>query len=269
MRTAFFIFLLANLLFLAWAHWIAASAQRSDRLTGVPRLQLVYKNPPVIAAAARPAASGALGAALAARSSPLQADAAHAVSGSPQASVAQCVSIGPFERDSEALRISAVLRGRKLAPKVRTTLAHPVTWYWVHIPNLSGGAGVQRVLARLKRDGIRGAEPLPARGGKPGISLGLFQDRNFAQREQARARAGGVPAQLTERLVATPQYWLDLWVPGGAAALPMHALSPKIGVAVAAQPCPPGEAPPGNGAAPISQGIPAPSDRANPTPALP
>lgn len=260
MRVAFYLLLLANLLFLAWAEWIAVPAVPAEAPSGVPRLQLVGQDvpasPPAEGAAQAPA--GALSAALTAQA------AAAAPSGAEAAPALQCLSVGPFGHDREASQAMAFLRARNLAPRQRAAAVQPVQWYWVYLPDVSEPARVQRALAELRRDGLAGAEPMSAPDGKPGISLGLFQDAALAQRQLARARAKGFAAKLSVRLVSRPAYWLDVWVAGGVAALPLQALNADLGRTFATQACPAGQAPPlptdATGA--VTPGVPLPAEDA-------
>lgn len=259
MRVLFFILLLANLLFLAWANWIDVPLRRSDTLAGVTRLQLVNATRPARVAAARPAPTGALGAALVAQTG---------ASGSSPEATARCVSLGPFDRRSAAAKVAAELRGEQLEPKERTAPVRPSIWYWVYLPGLGSAARIQGALARLERAGIYGAEPMTTTGGAAGISLGMFQARVLARRQLARARAKGFAVRLAERLVAQPQYWLDLWIPDGTAASAISALTAKAGGTFAARTCPAGIRAP-NATESVTPGMPLPSDRASAAPVSP
>ncbi len=257
MRVLFFILVLANLLFLGWANWIDVPLTRPDTLAGMTRLQLVNASPPAQASAATPAPVGALGDALAAQTG---------TSGGSQAALPRCVSLGPFARHAAAARMAAALRSERLEPKERTAPVRPATWYWVYLPGLGSPARIQGALIRLKQAGIYGAEPMTTAGGTAGVSLGMFPARTFARREMARARAKGFPVRLAERLVAQPQYWLDLWIPGGTAAPAIKALSARTGGTFAARTCPAGIRAPDNATGLVSPGMPMPSDRASAAP---
>lgn len=265
MRIAFFVLLLANLLFLGWAEWIAVPALRADPLSGVPRLQLVGRDvlpPAAPASGAADAPAGALSAALA------HAAAASASGRQAGATALQCLSVGPFNRSRRAAEAASVLRARHFASRLRITAVRPVHWYWVYLPSVSGSARVQHTLNKLHHDGIDGAEPMTTVNGKPGISLGLFRDPALAQRRLVLARAKGFAAELTGRLVARPAYWLDLWAAGGAGALPMKALHTKLGSTVGTQACPSDVAPPlpSTATGAVAPGVPLPGDRATASP---
>ena len=263
MRTAFFVLLLANLFFWGWTQWIAVPPMAAEPLDGVPRLKLVARDlpPPPPGAAAAQAPPGALGAALASQAaavSPGMADA-------PQLA---CVSIGPFTRHHVASDAQTLLSAQHLQPQLRTAAVQPERWSWVYVPDVSGTARVDQVLAALRRDGIHGAEPMPTADGKPGISLGLFRDPALAHRQLSRSRARGFAAELTAWLVAQPAYWLDVWAPGGGGALPMAALRAQFGAALGTQSCPVGATPPlpvqATGA--VAPGLPLPANAARSAP---
>jgi hypothetical protein len=246
MRALFFILVLANVLFLAWTKWIDVPRVRSDALAGVPRLRLITPAPGSQSAAVASAPAGSLGAALATQSTPSAV--ARATSG-------QCVSLGPFVRNAAVGRALAL--AQPLGPQERITPLQPVTWYWVYLPVQSGARPLQRALAKLKHAGVHGDAPTTTAGGTTRISLGMFQEQVLAQRRQARVRAKGFPARLTERLVARPQYWIDLWIAGGVSAPELKHLQAQIGGGVAAESCPPGTAVPNHAIGPVSPGIPA------------
>ncbi len=265
MRTVFFVLLLANLLFLGWAEWIAVPASRADPLAGVTRLQLVSRHdqPEAPGSAAVPARAGALSAALAAQS------AASPSAAQPAGSAdLQCLSIGPFRRGHDATEAASLLRAAHFAPRQRIAAVQPVEWYWVYVPDVSGNAQIQRTLNGLQRDGIHGAEPMPMTDGKPGISLGLFRDPALARRRLTFARAKGFSARMSRRLVAQPAYWLDMWAAGGSSALPLQALHARLGTTVGTRPCPPADRPPlpGNATGAVAPGVPLPADQATATP---
>ncbi len=262
MRTAFFVLLLANLFFWGWAQWIAVPPVAADPLTGVPRLKLVARDlPPPPGAAAVQAPAGALGAALAAQNSV-------ASTGTADAPPLACVSIGPFARQHVATHAQALLSAQHLQPQLRTAAVQPERWYWVYWPDVSGAARVQQALAALRRDGIHGAEPMPTADGKPGISLGLFRDPTLAHRQLSRSRAKGIAAELSAWLVAQPAYWLDVWAPGGAGALPMAALRTQFGATLDTQTCPSGVTPPlpAQATGAVAPGVPLPADAARSAP---
>jgi hypothetical protein len=262
-RTAFFILLLANLFFWGWTQWIAVPPAAAEPLVGVPRLKLVARDlpPPPAGAAAAQAPAGALGAALASQATAVSPGTADA----PQLA---CVSIGPFARHRVASAAQSLLNAQHLQPQLRTAAVQPERWSWVYLPNVSGTARVDQVRAALRRDGIHGAEPMPTADGKPGISLGLFRDPALAHRQLSRARAKGFAAELTAWLVAQPAYWLDVWAPGGAGALPMAAVRAQFGAALGTQTCPSGATPPlpAQATGAVASGVPLPADEAHSAP---
>lgn len=246
MRAAFLALLLVNLVFLAWAEWIDVPVLPPNAIAGLPRLRLAAEaGPHGLRSSAAPASASSAQIA----SAPQPAGVAFA---------AQCVSVGPFASAAAATQATQRLGAQNLSPRQRAVQSPPKHWYWVYLHDTGGTSETTRVLRRLRADGIEGAQSLTA-AGKPSISLGMFQDPKLAARQQHLARSKGFHPVLDERLVSRPAYWLDLWVPGGAQALPLAAL--KAGASIGTQPCPADEAPPQGAPQAVSPGLPAPQAR--------
>lgn len=259
MRTAFLALLLVNLMFLAWAEWIDVPAQPPNAIAALPRLQL----------ASDPAAVGSAG-----------------VDGTHGMSAAQCLSIGPFNDETDLTRASSLLAAEHLPARERVVQGAPVSWYWVYlsspgdspggtvagapagVPNSTSLTAVQvaQVLHRLSAAGIPEAQ-LMSLGGTQEISLGLFQDLQLAQHQLQLAQQKGFPAVLAQRQISQPAYWLDLWVDGGTDTPALQAVKAEVGVPIGIQACPSGSdslLAPGTQA--VAPGIPAPEAVATPAP---
>ena len=257
MRAAFLALLLVNLMYLAWAVWIDVPALPPDTIAILPRLQLVAAPSPGGAPTTRPV------------STPDRA-ASPIVPPSEVTSAAQCVSVGPFDNDSDVARASALLRSQQLQPRERVVQSPPVRWYWVYLRDPGSASGTKQVLQRLKHAGIQGAAPM-AMAGEQRLSLGMFQDPKLARQQQRLAREKGFQPVLTERLVSKPAYWLDVWVVGGTNGPPLEALKAEAGTPIAWQSCPPGETPAVQPNTPqaVSPGLPAPEPTVTAVPSSP
>ena len=265
MRAAFLALLLVNMMFLAWAEWIDVPVLPPNAIAGLPRLRLASDAGPSGADAAAPSnASAAANAAEqgAGNGSTVPGDGASSaqLTGSSQSAgaslAAQCVSVGPFASAAAATQASKQLGGQDLSPRQRVAQSRPARWYWVYLPGPDSASRVKQVLRTLNADRIAGAQPMSADGKQP-ISLGMFQNEKLAARRLRLARGKGFHPVLAQRLVSEPVYWLDLWVPGGAQALPLGAL--KTGTAaVGTQRCPAGETAPWSAPQAASPGLPAP-----------
>ena len=200
-RPIFFVLLLANLLYLGWAEWIDVPAPPPPSTTaGLPPLTLVRELPPDKRAA------------LASKMS-LQ---------TPQQ---QCVSVGPFDDPAIAARAAAVLRAKSFAPQQRAAESLAIRRFWVYLEGFATDAGVTRVLHRLERAGIEDAEAMPPETGGRRISLGLFTQRDRAERRVKAVTAMGFKPVTTERMLPGTVYWLDLTLPSGSTPVPLKDVS--------------------------------------------
>ncbi len=264
MRTAFLALLLVNLMFLAWAEWIDVRVSPPNAIAGLPRLRLAEHARPSDAASSSTPASGVSAAtgdgepgAEGAGDGPASARLTEAPQAVSAALAAQCVSVGPFDSTTDATQALQQLGGQSLSPRQRVAQSRPTRWYWVYLPSPGSASRANQLLQRLRADGIDGAQPMSANGKRP-ISLGMFQDPQLAARQQQLAQHKGFHPVLADRLVSQPVYWLDLWVPGGAQALPLEALKTGAGSNIGTEPCPAGETPPWRVPQEASPGLPAP-----------
>ncbi len=272
MRTAFLALLLVNLMFLGWSEWINVPVLPPNAIAGLPRLRLAAEARPStensFAVPAPDASAGASDAGQAVKAPEGGAASAQLPAAPPSASTAfaaQCVSIGPFDSATGATRALKRLAGQNFSPRQRVTQSKPARWYWVYLPGPGSPSRLSQVLQQLRADGIEGAQPMSADGKQP-ISLGMFEDRQLAVRQQELARRKTFHPVLADRLVSQPMYWLDLWVPGGVQALPPAALKTGAGRAVGTQSCPAGEKPPWSVPQAASPGLPAPRATASTAP---
>lgn len=214
--------LLANLLYMGWAEWIDVPEPPAPSPTaGLRHLTLV---------------------------SELPADkrAALARKMSLEAAPPQCVSVGPFDDPAIAGQAAALLRAKSFAPQQRVAESPDVRRFWVYLEGFASDAAVTRALHKLERGGVDDAEAMPPATGRR-ISLGLFNDRDHADRRAKMVRTMGFKPAITERMLPGTVYWLDLTLPNGSAPVPLKdvsGLEPGGGSSpVSVQSCPTGAAP--------------------------
>ncbi|MGH8318871.1 MAG: hypothetical protein ACREUL_12965 [Steroidobacteraceae bacterium] len=219
MRVAFFALLLANLLYLGWAEWIDVPAPPpASSIAGLRHLTLVSELPPDKRAA--------LAAKMAVRTPP-----------------PQCVSVGPFDDPAIAAQAAALLRAKSFAPQQRIAAVAAVRRFWVYLDGFTSDASEMRVLHRLERAGIDDAEAMPADAGGRRVSLGLFTDKDGAERRARTVRTLGFRPGMSERILPGTVYWLDLTLPNSTVAVPLKDVSnlePGGGSSpISVQSCPP------------------------------
>jgi hypothetical protein len=253
-RPIFFALLLANLFYMGWAEWIDVPAPPPPSSTaGLPRLKLVSDLSP-------------------------DKRAALASKASLQTPPSQCVSVGPFDDPAIATQAAALLRAKSFAPQQRAAESPTVRRFWVHLDGFTSDAAEMRVLHRLERAGIDDAEAMPVAAGGRRVSLGLFNDRDRAERRVKAVTAVGFKPAVTERMLPGTVYWLDLTLAGGSTPVPLKDVSdlePGGGSSpISVQPCasaPSPAAPSPQTESPASSPVtpPAPAPRATPPTSAP
>ncbi len=192
-RTLFFALLAANLGFLAWAMLTPAPPpMASSPPPAVPRLRL---------------ASEALADPHAAQAS--TGTSAATAAGASSAAASACRSIGPFASEAEATRAAAAFKEGGYDAGLRTEESRVAEGFWVSLPAQRNAAAETRVLARLSRAGITDASVMTETDARR-ISVGLFSERERADRRAADLRRLGYTPDVTERLRIGTSWWVDL-----------------------------------------------------------
>lgn len=223
MRNVFLALAAANLLFLAWAHWVDTPAQTSKQNSAshLPRLLLETEAP----------------------HTPKQTDGSTQKMAFGEASSPEsCKSIGPFNDMASAARTAAVLMDRGFTPQQRAEDGETVEGYWVYVTGMKSDDEVARVVDRLEKSGFTDAHVMkesPAGGRR--VSVGLFSKRDRAERRAAAVKHGtGLDSQIGERKFPGTVYWVDVSLRPASRELPQDVLVADGGtVKVGMQACPP------------------------------
>jgi hypothetical protein len=182
-RVAFFLLLLVNLAFFAWANWLVpkeAQLPVSPKVDA-PRLQLATE------------------------AMPARAD-------------GSCVTVGPFATNELAARARQTLTDSGYPSVPREVKTPIVDGYWVYLESPVGEVGERRLIDRLRRGGIMEAQGI----GEPGsrrISLGVFTDDARAAAQSERVARLGLLPQIEAREKPVSTIWLDLTLKTGAPPL--------------------------------------------------
>ena len=204
MRAAFFLLLFANLVYLAWAQWIDVPqpATSNEVYAKLPRLKLVGEEPQKPAESPRPPSGSA-------RKTALQP---------PVPAAARCLSIGPFDDETGATRGASLLREKGLAPRQRTQQGEVSKGFWVYIGDLKTDRDVSQVLRTLEQSHVDDAKVMPDTAPDTHrVSIGLFTDRDRADRRAQSIKKLGLEPSVAERKVPGTVFWMDVDVPPGAA----------------------------------------------------
>lgn len=123
----------------------------------------------------------------------------------------KCLSVGPFADPAVAERTVLWLRGEGRAPQLRTTAVDAGTGYWVRV---EAGTLQQatRVALRLRAAGVADVEVLPpGEGGTTAVvSLGIYSERERAERRVAELRPYALNPAVVEQSRSATNWWIDV-----------------------------------------------------------
>jgi hypothetical protein len=191
-RALFLVLLLANILFFAWARWIAPPPDSGGHATpsrqGAQAIHLLREVQPARQGSASGQDGGAMG---------------------PGES-ATCVSGGPYLDRAAAEHAAARLDG--LGYKSRLRPSHEEVWVgqWVRVENLATPEDAENALTALKAAGIADAYMLTDEPPGSVISLGVFSDAGRTAQVIDIARKAGFTPKVDDRYRAEDVFWLDV-----------------------------------------------------------
>jgi SPOR domain len=201
-RVVFFLLLIANLAFFGWAELVDAPqpAPTNAAYAKLPRLKLVNELP---ADVARPSSGNA-------RKTALQI--------TPEAP--RCLSIGPFDDQDSAMRNASKLREKGLTPRQRVEKGEISKGFWVYIGGLKTDDDVAKVLRTLEQSHVDDAHLMPDTSGDAAhqVSVGLFSERDRADRRAESVQKLGLQPEVAERKLPATLFWMDVDLPSGTAA---------------------------------------------------
>jgi hypothetical protein len=218
-RIAFFILVAMNLVYLVWAGWVDAPPAPPLVAAANPSPQTLTLLSEATAAereaetASQPVGQG---------TGPAQTLPAVAEAAPPAAS--RCVSVGPFNDLTRAARGAALLRERGFAPQQRAEEGEMWDGYWVFVDGLKSAADENKLVAALTRAGINDAHAMPETNGNRSVSVGLFSERDRAEKRAQAVKKLGYAAQVAERRQPGTVYWVDLELGANDRTVPTEGL---------------------------------------------
>lgn len=239
MRGLFLALLSANLAVFAWGQWLAprdAAGSGSAPALEVPRI-LLASEAPASAAAAAAAEAEAPGGELAdaTAGNDLEAGADPGAGGGSAVAAARCVSVGPMVNLDAAAKVTGILVESGYTPRQRPADGEVPDGHIVLVPDLATAEDQARVQRILTRGGLTDAATLADRSA---VSVGVFTQRNRAERRAEVVRKIGLKPVIEDRRRAGTVYWvdIDLKSEAGAASIDAMKLSDS-GLQIV--PCPP------------------------------
>jgi hypothetical protein len=192
-RALVLLLLLANLLFAAWAWWIAPTQPvTSGRPTPVAAdagaIRLLREAPPSVGTGA----------------------AADVTTVDLNDAALACVSAGPYLERTQVEAAEARLQRLGFAVRVRESHENVRTGEWVRVEDLATPEDAANALVQLRAAGITDAYLLGEEEAGNVISLGVFTDPARAREASAVARAAGFEPRTVEREREADVFWLDI-----------------------------------------------------------
>jgi hypothetical protein len=223
-RSLFFLLLLANLALLAWAEWIDVPqpAAANDAYAKLPRLKLVGET------------SGD------AKQSPSPSGSARKTALQRAAQPPQCLSFGPFYDEAGAARGTSLLHDKGLTPHQRSEQGEIPKGFWVYIGDLKTDRDVAQVLRLLEQSHVDDAHLMPDTDASDShrVSVGLFSDRDRADRRAQSLQKLGLQPEVAERKVPAKVFYVDADIPSGTTAPGAQDFAGTADSQATVRPCP-------------------------------
>lgn len=121
----------------------------------------------------------------------------------------RCISIGPFPTQSDMRRALNALTPSVKRIQFREARTQQSRGWSVFLPAPATREEALNVARQLNARGVRDFYVVTAGAQQNTISLGLFKDRNNAERRRGEISALGFAPAITERTEDLPVYWLD------------------------------------------------------------
>jgi hypothetical protein len=94
--------------------------------------------------------------------------------------------------------------------------------FWVYVDDLATAADESKLIKALEGAGINDAQPMP--GSERRVSVGLFSERERAERRAQAVKRLGYEPEITERRQAGTVYWVDLDMGSPERSVPTEGL---------------------------------------------
>lgn len=217
-RVAFFVLLFVNLVFMAWAGWVDTprQARTTDANARLPKLKLVSETPSA-SQQGNPQTGGAVRK-MAMTTPP------GGTPGAAPAVATRCVSLGPFNDIATAAKAAGSLQARGFASQQRAAAGEVWDGYWVYIGGVADVATADKIFKTLDRSGIKDAHLMPDTSDTHRMSVGLFSERDRAERRAKAIQKLGFKAEVDDHRQPGTVYWVDLAMKPSDQAVPVEDL---------------------------------------------
>jgi hypothetical protein len=220
-RVVFFVLVALNLIYLAWAGWIDAPVQpvvTTQPTPTLPELALATEQVQQVQTQLRQPVTTA--------STPVAQTVGSASDDAVRttASRSRCVSVGPFNDLTRAAKSAALLRERGFTPRQRAEQGETWNGYWVYVGGLKTQADEKKVLKSLEQAGLNDAQPMPEASDGRRVSVGLFSEKDRAEKRAQAIKRLGLDAAIVERKQPGTVYWVDMDLGANDRTVPTEGL---------------------------------------------
>jgi len=129
-----------------------------------------------------------------------------------------CVTLGPFKTNADADGALAEYEGQGMRASVRTTQGQVFVGHWVQIRNIPDRDTGNAILAQLREGGLGDAYLVPTDDEGLKISLGLFGEKDRAERIELQAKSLDLQPDITPRMRDATVFFVDIGLPPGKGA---------------------------------------------------
>jgi cell division septation protein DedD len=120
-----------------------------------------------------------------------------------------CLSVGPFQTQSDMRATLNALTPHVRRIQYRDAKATQSRGYWVFLPAMKTRELALGVARELSAKGVRDYYVVTAGDQLNTISLGLFREKDNADRRRAEITGLGFSPQMIQRTEELPVYWID------------------------------------------------------------
>ncbi len=121
----------------------------------------------------------------------------------------RCLSLGPFSDERELAEARARLQAQGLDGEVRHAPGRIWVGYWIFLPATETREEAVGRVEALRERGVRDLYIEPAGERENAVSLGVFSERDRAQRRYREIRELGFQPQIARRTREGTVFWLD------------------------------------------------------------
>ena len=154
---------------------------------------------------------------------------AGAASDAAIAAASRCVTIGPFNDLAGGARAAAALHTQGFSSEQRAAAGETWDGYWVYVGDVPDEATATKIMRTLDRGGFKDAHLMPDAGEGLRVSVGLFTERDRADRRAKAVERLGLKTEVTDRKEPGTVYWIDLMLKPSDGSVPMQDLIGEAG----------------------------------------